>query len=160
RGGSDTSAVALAAALKADRCEILTDVKGLYTADPNLVPTAKLIPECSYETALEMSRLGAKRQARSIEVARGAGVNLSISSSRGSEEKTVLKVEACTVRAVTTKNHFHYFEFEKPAWNEFENLPTWLLQWNENGCKCLIEREKTIHVRKFQPKIEIQNISL
>ena len=70
RGGSDLTAVALAAALKADRCLIHTDVDGVYTADPNLVPTARKLEKVSYEEMLEMASLGAKvLQSRSVEFA-------------------------------------------------------------------------------------------
>lgn len=70
RGGSDTTAVALAVALKADRCDIYTDVLGVYTADPNLVPTARKLDRISYEEMLEMASLGAKvLQTRSVEFA-------------------------------------------------------------------------------------------
>src|SRR5215472_8092274 len=60
RGGSDTTAVALAAALGAEACDIYTDVSGIYTADPNIVPTAKLLAEISYDEMLEMARVGAQ----------------------------------------------------------------------------------------------------
>jgi aspartate kinase len=70
RGGSDTTAVALAAALKADRCDIYTDVDGVYTTDPNIVPGARRLDKISYEEMLEMASLGAKvLQARSVEFA-------------------------------------------------------------------------------------------
>ena len=70
RGGSDLTAVALAAALKADRCIIFTDVDGVYTADPNIVPAARRIDKISYEEMLEMASLGAKvLQSRSVEFA-------------------------------------------------------------------------------------------
>jgi aspartate kinase len=70
RGGSDTTAVALAAALKADRCDIYTDVDGVYTTDPNIVPTARRLDKVSYEEMLEMASLGAKvLQTRSVEFA-------------------------------------------------------------------------------------------
>src|SRR3990167_6610239 len=70
RGGSDTTAVALAAALKADECQIYTDVDGVYTTDPHLIPEAKLLPEISFEEMLEMASLGAKvLQIRSVELA-------------------------------------------------------------------------------------------
>ena len=68
RGGSDTTAVALAAALKADRCEIYTDVEGIYTADPRIVPKAWKLPEIGYEEMLELAVSGAKMQPRSIEL--------------------------------------------------------------------------------------------
>jgi aspartate kinase len=71
RGGSDTTAVALAAALKADVCDIYTDVSGVYTADPNIVPTARLMKEIAYEEMLEMARVGAQvLHPRAVELAR------------------------------------------------------------------------------------------
>ena len=70
RGGSDTSAVALAAALEADRCDIYTDVDGVYTTDPRIVPKAKKLAKVSYEEMIEMASLGAKvLQTRSVEIA-------------------------------------------------------------------------------------------
>lgn len=70
RGGSDTTAVAIAAALKADECQIYTDVDGVYTTDPHLIPEARLIPMISFEEMLEMASLGAKvLQMRSVELA-------------------------------------------------------------------------------------------
>ena len=60
RGGSDTSAVALAAAVKAERCEIYTDVEGIYTADPRMVPEARRLEQVSYEEMLELAQLGAR----------------------------------------------------------------------------------------------------
>ena len=68
RGGSDTTAVAIAAALKADRCEIFTDVEGIYTADPRMVPGARKLNEIGYEEMLELASLGAKMHPRSIEL--------------------------------------------------------------------------------------------
>ena len=71
RGGSDTTAVALAAALDASQCDIFTDVSGVYTADPNIVPTARLLQEISYEEMLEMARMGAQvLHPRAVELAR------------------------------------------------------------------------------------------
>ncbi|EKD72000.1 MAG: hypothetical protein ACD_46C00038G0002 [uncultured bacterium] len=70
RGGSDTTAVAIAAALKADECQIYTDVDGVYTTDPHLLPEARLLPQISFEEMLEMASLGAKvLQMRSVELA-------------------------------------------------------------------------------------------
>jgi aspartate kinase len=81
RGGSDTTAVALAAALGADACEIFTDVPGVFTADPRIVPDALKLPAVTYEEMLEMSASGAKVMAlRSIEVARSYGVKLRVRS--------------------------------------------------------------------------------
>ena len=70
RGGSDTSAVAIAAAIEADRCDIYTDVDGVYTTDPRIEPKARRLPKVSYEEMLEMASLGAKvLQVRSVELA-------------------------------------------------------------------------------------------
>ncbi|HEX7084706.1 MAG TPA: aspartate kinase [Gaiellaceae bacterium] len=81
RGGSDTTAVALAAALGADACEIFTDVEGVFTADPRIVPGALKLPSVTYEEMLEMSASGSKvMMMRSIEVARGYGVKLRVRS--------------------------------------------------------------------------------
>ncbi len=82
RGGSDTTAVALAAALKADVCEIFTDVDGVYTTDPNMTPHARKIDRISYEEMLEMSSTGAKvLQIRSVEMAAKYNVALEVRSS-------------------------------------------------------------------------------
>jgi aspartate kinase len=82
RGGSDTSAVALAAALKADRCDIFTDVDGVYTTDPRIVAKAKKLDKITYEEMLEMASLGAKvLQTRSVELAMNHGVRVQVLSS-------------------------------------------------------------------------------
>jgi aspartate kinase len=84
RGGSDTSAVALAAALGADRCDIYTDVDGVYTTDPRIVPKARKLKKISYEEMLEMASLGAKvLQTRSVEISMKHGVALQVLSSFG-----------------------------------------------------------------------------
>ncbi len=81
RGGSDTTAVALAAALEADRCEVYTDVEGIYTADPRVVPDALKLREISYEEMLELASYGAKMHPRSIELAAVYGVPVLVASS-------------------------------------------------------------------------------
>ena len=82
RGGSDTTAVALAAALKADRCDIYTDVDGVYTTDPRIVASARRLPRVSYEEMLEMASQGAKvLQTRSVELAMAQGVRVQVRSS-------------------------------------------------------------------------------
>ena len=82
RGGSDTTAVAMAAALKADECRIYTDVDGVYTADPRIVEDARRLPHITYEEMLEMASLGSKvLQIRSVEFARKYNVNLRVLSS-------------------------------------------------------------------------------
>ena len=82
RGGSDTSAVALAAAIKADRCDIYTDVDGIYTSDPRIVTRARKLDKITYEEMLEMASLGAKvLQTRSVELAMNHRVRLQVLSS-------------------------------------------------------------------------------
>jgi len=89
RGGSDTSAVALAAALKADCCEIYTDVPGILTADPRLVPNAQLMAEITADEMLELASLGAKvLHPRAVETARNYGVELVVRSSWGEQPGT------------------------------------------------------------------------
>jgi aspartate kinase len=95
RGGSDTTAVALAAALHADSCEIYTDVDGVYTADPRIVKNARKLLEVSYDEMLEFASLGAKvLHNRSVEMAKRYGVQLVVRSSLTREEGTVVKEEA------------------------------------------------------------------
>ena len=92
RGGSDTTAVALAAALHADACEIYTDVDGVYTADPRLVPTATKLKAITYDEMLDLATLGAGvLHNRSVEMAKKYGVRLVVRSSLNNSEGTVVK---------------------------------------------------------------------
>lgn len=92
RGGSDTTAVALAAALRADRCEIYTDVDGIYTADPRIVKSARKLDEITYDEMLELASLGAGvLHNRSVEMAKKYGVQLVVRSSLNNSEGTVVK---------------------------------------------------------------------
>ncbi|HTA17889.1 MAG TPA: aspartate kinase [Polyangia bacterium] len=101
RGGSDTSAVAVAAALKADSCEIYTDVDGVYTADPNVVPTARKVDRISYEEMLELASLGAKvLQIRSVEFGMKYGVRIHVRSSFNDNEGTWVVPEEKDMEAV------------------------------------------------------------
>jgi aspartate kinase len=94
RGGSDTTAVALAAALGAQVCEIYTDVEGVFTAEPRLVPEARKLHAVSYEEMLEMAASGAKvLQVRSVEVARNHNVKLHVRSTFSSEDGTWIREE-------------------------------------------------------------------
>ena len=94
RGGSDLTAVALAAALSADVCEIYTDVEGVYTADPSLVPTARKLPRISYEEMIEMASLGAKvLQARAVEYAKNYNVSVHVRSSFSENRGTLVVQE-------------------------------------------------------------------
>ena len=91
RGGSDTSAVALAAALQADRCDIYTDVDGVYTTDPRIVAKARKLDKISYEEMLEMASVGAKvLQIRSVELAMKLGVRLRVLSSFSEDPGTLV----------------------------------------------------------------------
>jgi aspartate kinase len=92
RGGSDTTAVALAASLNADVCEIYTDVDGIFTADPRIVPTARRIPEISYEEMMEMAACGAKiLHLRCVEYARRYGMPIHVRSSFSNKTGTWVK---------------------------------------------------------------------
>lgn len=94
RGGSDTTAVALAASLKADTCEIYTDVDGIFTADPRIVPNARKLKEITYDEMLELATLGARvLHNRSVEVAKKYGVRLVVRSSLNTTEGTIVKEE-------------------------------------------------------------------
>lgn len=94
RGGSDTTAVALAASLKADACEIYTDVDGVYTADPRYVKNARKLDEITYDEMLDLASLGAGvLHNRSVEMAKKYGVQLVVRSSLTSSEGTVVKEE-------------------------------------------------------------------
>src|SRR6266699_5044174 len=104
RGGSDLTAVALAAALKADVCEIYTDVDGVFTADPNIVPDARKLPRVSYDEMLELASLGAKvLQSRSVEFAKKYGVTVHVRSTFRPDPGTlVTKEELGMEQAVVT----------------------------------------------------------
>jgi len=94
RGGSDLSAVAVAGALKADLCEIYTDVDGVYTTDPRIEPKAKKLDKISYDEMLELASLGAKvLQSRSVEMAKKLNVNLVTRSSFNNNEGTLITKE-------------------------------------------------------------------
>ena len=101
RGGSDLTAVALAAALKADRCIIYTDVDGVYTADPNIVPAARRLDKISYEEMLEMASLGAKvLQSRSVEFAAKYAVPVEVNSSFKEGKGTLVTREDADMEGV------------------------------------------------------------
>lgn len=109
RGGSDTSAVALAAVLHADVCQIYTDVDGVYTADPRLVKNAQKLDEITYDEMLELASLGAQvLHNRSVEMAKKYSVKLEVLSSlekkSGTEVKEVIKVEKMLIRGVARDN--------------------------------------------------------
>ena len=94
RGGSDTTAVALAAALDADRCEIYTDVDGIYTADPRIVPEARKLSEIGYDEMLELANYGAKMHPRSIELGAVFQVPIYVASSFNDSSGTLIHGDA------------------------------------------------------------------
>ena len=109
RGGSDSSAVALAAALHADLCQIFSDVDGVFTTDPRICPDARKLPEITYDEMLELASLGANvLMNRSVELAKKYNVNLEVLSSlhkvEGTYVKEVTKVEKSNVRGIARDN--------------------------------------------------------
>src|SRR5512141_42421 len=104
RGGSDLTAIALASALKAELCQIYTDVDGVYTADPRIVPGAKKLPEISYDEMLELASLGAKvMQSRSVEFAKKFGVVFEVRSSLNDNPGTIVKEETQHMESVVIR---------------------------------------------------------
>src|SRR5687767_6394247 len=130
RGGSDTTAVALAAALGAEACEIHTDVDGVYTADPRIVPQARKLHAVSYDEMLEMAASGAKvLQLRSVEFARNHGVRLHVRSASSDDEGTWVReedermLEKAMISGVThTREETLYWVDGAPAAKLFEAL--------------------------------------
>ena len=109
RGGSDTTAVAIAAAIGADLCQIYTDVKGVYTADPRIVPNASKLDDISFDEMVELASLGANvLHNRSVELAKKFNINLEVLSSMEDEKGTIVKgvnqVEKMLVRGVARDN--------------------------------------------------------
>jgi aspartate kinase len=104
RGGSDLTAIALAAALKADLCQIYTDVDGVYTADPRIVPGARKLDEISYDEMLELAGSGAKvMQLRSVEIAKKFGVVFEVRSSVSDRPGTIVKEETRIMEEVVVR---------------------------------------------------------
>src|SRR5260221_9009109 len=104
RGGSDLTAIALAAALKADLCQIYTDVDGVYTADPRIVPGARKLDEISYDEMLELASLGAKvMQSRSVEFAKKFGVVFEVRSSLNDNPGTIVKEETKNMEDIVVR---------------------------------------------------------
>jgi aspartate kinase len=104
RGGSDLTAIAIAAAVKADLCQIFTDVDGVYTSDPRLVPNARKLTEISYDEMLELAALGSKvMQARSVEFAKKFGVVFEVRSSFNDNPGTIVKEETAKMEDVVIR---------------------------------------------------------
>jgi len=104
RGGSDLTAIAMAAAIRADLCQIYTDVDGVYTCDPRVVKTAKKIEEISYEEMLEMASSGSKvMQSRSVEFANKFGVRFEVRNSMNNNPGTIVKEETPGMESVVVR---------------------------------------------------------
>lgn len=104
RGGSDTTAVALAAAIKADRCQILKDVEGVYTANPRIVPDARKLDEIAYDEMLELASMGAEvLQSRAVEFAKNHGVTLEVMSSFVEKPGTLVREEVKNMEDIVVR---------------------------------------------------------
>ncbi|MEQ1704657.1 MAG: aspartate kinase [Rickettsiales bacterium] len=124
RGGSDTSAVALAAALKADRCDIYTDVNGVYTTDPRIVSNARKLDKIAYEEMLEMASLGAKvLQTRSVEMAMNHNVIVQVLNSFNDEAGTLLVKEEDIVEQKRITGIAYSRDDARISLTEIANIP-------------------------------------
>jgi len=123
RGGSDTTAVALAAALRADLCEIYTDVDGVYTADPRVVKTATKMDTVSYDEMLELASMGANvLHNRSVEMAKKYNVNLCVRSSLNNNPGTIVR-EVKDVEKMLVKGVAHDYDVARIALCDIEDKP-------------------------------------
>ncbi|MCB0404053.1 MAG: aspartate kinase [Bdellovibrionales bacterium] len=169
RGGSDTTAVALAAALGADQCEILTDVEGLYSADPNIVDNAQLLRTCTYEEALEFASLGAKMHPRSIDLAKRFNVNVRIAPSadpkaRGTQLVASLEeepgaMERTRIRGIGSKDGYTLYRTRMDLSTLSERLsgvhfPLRFFSFTDTEVRFLCEPEKTAQVESVVPFVE------
>jgi aspartate kinase len=124
RGGSDLTAVALAAALKSDICEIYTDVRGVYDADPRICPRARMIPCISYDEMLEMAGSGAHvMQARSIEVAKKYGVGVEVKSSFEDVPGTIIAREGKVMEDVVVSAITHDRNMARLSVTDLPDIP-------------------------------------
>ncbi len=128
RGGSDTTAIALAAALRADRCEIMKDVDGVYVAEPRLIPDVKLNAELSYDEMIEMTNLGAGvLKTESIEIARAHKIKISLGSSFTGRIGTIItdrSLESTTISGIVGRKHLAFLRIRSSN----DHLPTQLCQ--------------------------------
>lgn len=166
RGGSDTTAVALAAALGAEHCEILTDVEGLYSADPNIVDNAELLRTCTYEEALEFASLGAKMHPRSIDLAKRFNVNVRIAPSADSTaagtqlvasmEEEPGAMERTRIRGIGSKDGYTLFRTRMDLRTLSESLsavhfPLRFFSFTDSEVRFLSEPEKVAQVETVVP---------
>ena len=149
RGGSDTSAVAIAAAMHADLCQIYTDVDGVYTADPRKIPAAKKLDVISYDEMLELATLGAQvLNNRSVEMAKKYHIELEVLSSltraKGTIVKEVTNVEKMLISGVAKDDNIAFRIFSKLAQKNI-NVDIILQSIGRNGTKDIsftVERDK------------------
>ena len=179
RGGSDTTAVALAASLKASRCDILTDVEGIFSADPRVVPSAKPFEFLSYDECLELASLGAKMQPRSIELAKKFSVPLWIGSSRslmgsgtaiGPRKEESTKMESALIKGVVTQEGYHFFSTGQKlgaiiSWFKDSGVALRFFSLSPGRIGFLCEEESASAVRDFlkscDPKfLEVEKVAL
>ena len=124
RGGSDTSAVALAAALRADECEIYTDVEGVFTADPRICPDARKIDEISFDEMMEMASQGAKvLQIRSVELAMNHNVPLRVRSTFSDDPGTLVHSEDDTIEKLVVRGVSHNKDEVKMTLRQVQDQP-------------------------------------
>ena len=124
RGGSDLTAIAMAAAVKADLCQIFTDVDGVYTCDPRIVPEARKLPEISYDEMLEMASSGSKvMQARSVEFAKKYGVPFEVRHSMKTEPGTLVREEHPNMEAVVIRGISLERDQAKVTLNDVPDVP-------------------------------------
>ena len=142
RGGSDTTAVAIAAALSADRCEIYTDVEGIYTADPRIVPNARKLDQIGYEEMLELASLGAKMHPRSIELGGVYRVPISVASSFADAPGTLIHaIPGAAPDALSAPETTHHRPpgNQPPPGNQMENrIKVTGIAYNANVAKITV----------------------
>lgn len=167
RGGSDTTAVALAAELGAECCEILTDVEGILTADPRVVPNAKLIENCSYDEALELSSRGAKLQSRSVEVAKRFEVPVRVAPTKDASAPGTLissapakNVERSVIRGVASRDGLTFFRARAGLERvrlvlQSERVTTRFFQVGEGECSWLCDSTHSARLRDSLFKLGI-----
>ena len=164
RGGSDTSAVALAAALKADRCEIYSDVDGVYTADPNLIKDANHLPEISYEQIQEMAEAGAKvLNAQAVQFAKKAKIAIYARSTFGSNKETIVRELAPTgkqeVIGVVQENEIAKITFiKKDVQNYLKDFFTFLEEKNIAVKELHYNQNSSINIENISFVISKKNI--
>lgn len=171
RGGSDTSAVALAAALKADRCEIYSDVDGVYTTDPNLIKDAKHLPEISYEQIQEMAEAGAKvLNAQAVQFAKKAKIAIYARSTFDSSRETIVREmpptskqeiigvvqETDITRIIFKKKEIHNHLGEFFAFLEAKNIPVKELNYIKNKSLELEKVSFVISKKNIHNWIEVE----